>query len=260
MKSFTLQKETNRIVGRVIAVVFWLTIWFVVSLLLHNDIILVSPLAVGKKLMELMLTSSFWATILHSLIRILSGFFLGFVLAFLASFLAYQFKWFEQLMEPAVLVVKSTPVASFIILVLIWTGPNQLAVFIALIMVFPVIYTNLLSGLFEVKKELLEMAKVFELSRWKKFRFLYVPSIAPYCMASLKLGLGLSFKAGIAAEVIGLPTHSIGEMLYEAKIYLMTEELLAWTVAIIVLSLCTEKVILLVANKLFHWNMGGVRQ
>ena len=154
----------------------------------------------------------------------------------------------RELLAPAMAAVKATPVASFIILVLIWVPSRNLSVVISFLMVLPVIYTNVLNGIQDTDGQLLEMAGVFRVSRWKRIRYIYLSSVLPFFRAGCSLGLGLCWKAGVAAEVIGIPQGSIGEKLYEAKVYLETPHLFAWTVVIIILSILFEKVFLFLTD------------
>ena len=134
--------------------------------------------------------------------------------------------------------------ASFIILVLIWVPSRNLSVVISFLMVFPVMYTNLLKGIESTDRNLLEMAQVFRISLPRRIRYIYVSQVLPFFRAGCSVALGLCWKAGIAAEVIGIPEQSIGEMLYNAKIYLNTPDLFAWTVVIVMISLLFEKLFL----------------
>ena len=156
----------------------------------------------------------------------------------------------EILMDPLITVIKATPVASFIILCLIWIPSRNLSVFISFLMVFPVVYTNLLEGLRQTDKQLLEMADSFGAGLGKKVEFVYLSQVMPYAATACKLGLGLCWKAGIAAEVIGIPTGSIGEKLYKSKVYLETPDLFAWTIVIIFVSMTFEKIFLFFLKKI----------
>ena len=166
--------------------------------------------------------------------------------------LAYASFSVEILMEPLITVIKSTPVASFIILCLIWIPSRNLSVFISFLMVFPVVYTNLLEGLKQTDKQLLEMADSFGAGTGKKVEFVYLSQVKPYAATACKLGLGLCWKAGVAAEVIGIPSGSIGEKLYKAKVYLETPDLFAWTIVIILISLTFEKIFMFILQKIIH--------
>ncbi len=117
-------------------------------------------------------------------------------------------------------------------------------------MVLPVIYTNVLQGIDGADPKLLEMASVFRMPFFRKVRYIYIPSVLPALVSAASVSLGFCWKSGIAAEVIGLPTGSIGEKLYEAKLYLMTGELFAWTAVIVLVSVVFEKLVMLLIRKL----------
>ena len=140
--------------------------------------------------------------------------------------------------------VKSIPVASFVILALVWIRTENLSVFISFLMVLPIIYTNTLSGLVATDRELLEMAKVFRISRLKKALYIYSPLVMPFFLSGASIGIAFCWKSGIAAEVIGLPGNSIGENLYRSKILLDTAGLFAWTITMIIISVIYEKTII----------------
>ena len=132
--------------------------------------------------------------------------------------------------------VKAVPVASFIILALVWLDSRSLSFFISALMVFPPVYLNVLEGLRAADTRLLEMAQVFQVPFWRRAWGIYLPQVLPYFRSAAALGAGLCWKAGAAAEVIGLQAGTIGERLYTAKIYLQTPDLFAWTAVIVALS------------------------
>ena len=215
------------------AAAVWLIVWQVVSMRIGQEILLVSPVAVIRKLFELVQTAPFWQSLACSFLRILSG--------VLLAAAAAVFLRIDELLEPFVQTVKSIPVASFIILVLIWVSPENLSVIISLLMVFPVIYTNVRDGIRSMDRKLTEMAELFAIPISYRIRYIYASQILPFFRAGCILALGLCWKSGIAAEVIGLPENTIGENLYNAKIYLNTPDLFAWTLVIVVISVMFER-------------------
>lgn len=229
----------------IISICFWLILWELLSRFIDNTILIVSPVTVGTTLLDMMKTSAFYYELFSSMGRILGGFLGGLLLGVVLATLAYKSMFLSYLLKPIVSVIKSTPVASFIILVLIWVGSSYLVMVIALVTVFPVIYSNVYQGYCQVDKKMLEMGQIFRLSLKKKIRFIYLPSLMPYLLVACNLSLGLCWKAGIAAEVIGIPGGSIGAKLYNAKLYFDTNVVFAWTIVIIVCSVFIEKV--------FHW-------
>lgn len=204
---------------------------------------MVSPVTAIERFLQLMTELTFWKAVLFSAERIVGGFFLGVLGGSLAAVLAYRYEKLEELFYPLICVMKATPVASFIILVLMWVSSDNLSVCIVVIMSFPIMYINTLEGLKQLKEELHEMAEVFQIPKWVRVRWMYTPQILPYVRAGCALGIGMSWKAGVAAEVIGIASGSMGEKLYQAKIYLETADLFAWTMAIISLSYLFEKIL-----------------
>lgn len=242
-------KRKNRI-ANTLAVCFWLCAWQAASVCIGQKLILVSPLEVCGALLALLPTADFWQTAAFSAGRIIGGFLLALALGLALAALAAALRWVEVLLRPLMLTIKSIPVASFIILALMWLrSAGNLAVFISFLMVLPVVYTNTLAGIRETDARLLEMAAVFRVPPAKRVRYLYVPAALPYFRSACTVGLGLCWKSGVAAEVIGLPNGSIGDALYRAKITLSTGELFAWTFVIILLSAGFEKLFLFALDK-----------
>ena len=176
---------------------------------------------------------------------------LAFVLGCVLALLAGRFRIVEILLWPYIMAMKAVPVASFIILCLIWFSYTQLTVFIAFLIAFPVIYSNFLQGMKSTDKNLLEMAELYRVSWGRRFLYIYLPGVKPYIISACSIAVGMAWKAGVAAEVIGVVGDSIGEKLYEAKVYFQNAELLSWTIVIILLSVIGEKLFQLLIRAVF---------
>lgn len=240
MNSITAGKKQVK----VWAVILWLFLWEIVARFIGQEILLVSPVIVLLKFLELIITVEFWQSIAFSFVRIIGGFFLALLAGIILAGFSSVSSTVRELTAPLIAVIKAMPVASFIILLLIWVSSRNLSFIISFLMVLPVVYTNMLEGIRRVDGQLLEMAEVFQVTVFKKFRFIYLSQLLPYFKSACSLSLGLCWKAGVAAEVIGIPDGSIGEKLYEAKVYLQTPDLFAWTLTIVLLSVCFEKIFL----------------
>ena len=226
------------------AVALWLLVWQMAAMAIGSNILLVSPIRVVLRLGELALERGFWLSILHSLVRIGGGFLLGALAGTALALLSARFRWARELLTPLMLAVKSVPVASFIILALVWVSSRHLAVLIVFLMVLPVIYGNALDGIDRLDPKLTEMARVFRIPPLRRALRVYLPQALPGFLTGCRLALGLCWKAGAAAEVIGMPRGSIGERLQQAKVYLDTPDLFAWTVVILILSHVFERLAL----------------
>ena len=230
-------------------IAFWLFLWQIASMIIKNRILLVGPIDTLRALSVLIVSADFWSAIWFSFARISLGFFIAFFVGLLTGTLAYWKPIIDEFLAPPIHFMKSIPVASFVILALIWTGSENLSVFISFLVVYPVIHVNTLAGLASTDMKLLEMAHVFHVPIWRQAMSIYRVSLYPYLASAMKTALGMGFKSGIAAEVIGVPDGSIGEGLYMSKIYLSTAELFAWTLVIICISVLFEKVFLLLLKK-----------
>ncbi len=219
----------------------WVALWQFLSVIVNSEILLASPLSVFKELLVLVQEFYFWQAVFFTILRISAGFILAVVIGISFAVVSSKVKIFKQLIGPLIIIAKSVPVASIIVLVILWVSVENIAVFISLIMVMPVVYTNVLSGINNLNKQLAEMAYVFNVSSFAKIRYITVPQIMPFFESACLVGLGMSFKAGIAAEVIGYTDNSIGGNLYQAKIFLDTPTLFAWTLVIIAVSFLFEK-------------------
>ena len=235
---------------KISAAVFWLLIWQLAAMAMKKSIIFVGPADMLRSLGEQIQKKEFWLSVGNSSFKIMGGFLFAFLCAVLTAAAAFRLKWLKILLEPVVQLAKSVPVASFVVLLLILAGSENLSLFIVFLMVFPIIYVNMVQGLEHVDVQMLEMARVFHMSPWKKFLYIYHPAFLPFLISGSKVALGMSWKSGVAAEIIGVPSHSIGERLYMAKIYLNTDSLFAWTLVIIVLSMAYEKLFLGLLKKL----------
>ena len=236
---------------RTLAVVlFWLLIWQLAAALAGQELLLPSPLRVARELIRLAGGAEFWLTVAQSIRRVLTGIVSAVLLGILLALLTHKSAVLRALLSPVMTLVKSTPVASFIILALVWLGRDVVPPVIAALMVLPVVWANVSQGLDGIDPQLLELAQVCRLPRGRVFRRITLPSVLPHLRAALCSALGLGWKAGVAAEILTVPARSIGKRIYEAKIYLETTELFAWTAAVVLLSLVIERLLLRLVGRI----------
>lgn len=216
---------------------------------IDNKILIAGPIETLKALGKLCVTASFRKTILATIIRIGEGFLIGSTVALILSVISYRITIIEEFISPLVSVIKAVPVVSFIIMILIWSGPS-VAVVISALVVSPIIYINTLQGLKSTPKDLLDMSRVYKVPFVRQILYVYLPSVKPFLTSAFSLAIGMAWKSGIAAELIDQTRGSLGNELYRAKINLLTADLLAWTVAAVILSFISEKLILLLIKRI----------
>lgn len=235
----------------IIATAAALLVWQAAAMALHQPLLLASPWQVALRLTTIWREAGFFASIFTSFSLIALGFILGLLAGILLAIPAARYPLVRVLLKPYVMVIKSVPVASFVILALLWLSSARLSTFISFLMVFPVIYNNVLAGILATDDKLLQMARLYRVPLGRRIRMVYLPQLKPFLLSACSAALGMAWKAGVAAEVIGLPSGTIGEKLYDAKVYLNTVDLFCWTVLIVLLSVLFEKLFLFLLGWVF---------
>lgn len=259
MKNRQNNSKKNNLIKKIGIVLFWILIWQILTACVGNKILLAGPLDTVTAWVANVREEDFIRTCFYSVGRIGLGVLLGFMLGGILGCLGYKFRLLREILSPFMTFLKSVPVAAFAVLLLIWWGAKGLSVAVVLIVVLPLVYTNMVQGLLAADLKMLEMAKVFRVPLRKRFFYIYRPALRPFMDSCLKIALGMSWKSGVAAEVIGTPEFSIGEQMYMSKIYLDTAGLFAWTITLIFLSFLFEKIGLYLWNCLCVWKPGHKR-
>lgn len=247
MQRFTTQSK--QILKGAGVAAFWLAVWQVIALCVHSEILVPTPARVLQTWAGLAVSAGFWQACLYSVLRILGGFLLSCLVGVLLGVVCARLPLFGALFSPILHVIRATPVISFIILALVWIRTDFVPVFISFLMVVPILYAAVQSGLRAVDPALLEMARVFRIKRKTVIESIYLPAVLPILLSQGTVGLGFAWKSGVAAEVICLPLFSIGRQLKTAKSNIDTPAVFAWTATIIFLSLFLEWLLHRLAQK-----------
>ena len=219
------------------ALAFWLIVWQLAAMALgHGGLFLATPGQTLGALAALLPTAGFWRRVLFTAGRILLGFVLAVVTGVALGALSSRWRVARALVEPVMQLIRAMPVASFVILALLWVSGKNLSIVVSFTHVLPVIYAGTLGGIVDTDPQLVEMARVFRLPLIRRLRYIWLPGVFPSFCESCIAAMGMCWKSGVSAEVIGLPDHSVGDALYRAKITLSTPEVFAWTLVIVLLS------------------------
>ena len=207
-----------------------------------KSLLIPAPPEVVRRLAELIVTSAFWRYTGLSLLRITLGLVIGIAAGILIAVLTSRSELLRALLSPAVRVVRATPVASFIILVLLWVANGRVPAVISALVVLPIVWESTTAGLAGVDKSLLEFSRAYRLTRLDTLRHVVLPALLPHLSAAVCTAIGLAWKSGIAAEVLCLPRAGIGTQVYFSKLYLDTPALFAWTLVVVALSMTVERI------------------
>ena len=249
-----LRSKSSEAAKKTAVAAFWLLVWESAARLTANTIILVGPFDAFTRLYELALTANFWLSIQHSLLRVLLGFASSLIIGVVLAILCSANKVINALLMPLINVIKSIPVVSFALLAMMWLSPARLSAFVAFITVLPIIFYNTYKGIENTDLNLLQMAGVFRVGLFKKIRYIYIPSVAPFVISAAESGLGFAWKSAIAAEVISMGArNTIGGSMHMARTFLLTADLFAWTIAIVALSFLMERAFFLLFGRIKKW-------
>ena len=229
---------------KILAIILWLIIWEILFRIVGREILVVSPFNTFLRIIELSQTAVFWRAVYNTIAGVLRGFFYAIIIGSIMAVLTYKFFILKIFFAPFLGIIRATPVASIIILALVWLTVSRIPIFIVFLMVMPIIWTNLEAGLNSIDKNLLEMADIFKIGRLKRIIYIYIASLMPYIVSALTTGLGVAWKTAVGAEVIARPAGTMGRHVYDARIHLQTLDLFAWTICVILLSILLEKIMI----------------
>ena len=222
---------------------FWLAVWVLVAALVAQPLILPGPGAVALALLRLICDAGTWAILAGSGARILGGLALAAVCGGLLAGISVRSRAFARLVAPALSFVKATPVACVVVLLLIWLGSARVSIAAVFLMALPGVYFSLVEGLSQVDKPLEQMFRLHGVRGWRLFCAHTWREVLPFVLSCARAVIGMSWKAGVAAELIGMAVGTVGERIYQAKLLIETADLLAWTVLVVAASWACERVL-----------------
>lgn len=222
---------------------FWLAVWVLVAGLVAQPLILPGPSAVVVALLRLLCDAGTWAILAGSGARILGGLALAAVCGGLLAGISSRSRAFARLVAPALSFVKATPVACVVVLLLIWLGSARVSIAAVFLMALPGVYFSLVEGFTQVDRPLEQMFRLHGVRGWRLFFAHTWREVLPFVLSCARAVIGMSWKAGVAAELIGMAVGTVGERIYQAKLLIETADLLAWTVLVVAASWACERVL-----------------
>jgi len=250
MRSIIRHSFFKRSLLTIIAIVLLFAVWRAAAWYIGAEIILPTPLQTGKELASLMATGNFWVAVGMSALRVLLGFIISMTAGLLVGVAAGYSDVFYRLVRPFLTVIRTIPAISIILLALIWFKTGLVPVFVSLLLGFPIITGNVIEGIRNVDKKLLEMANVYHIPVGKQLRHIYIPSVLPFFTAGASTAVGIAWKVVVTAEVLSQPVHALGTGLQIAKVQLETPRMFAWTITGIAFGALFESVFTLLTKLL----------
>ncbi|HBE78429.1 MAG TPA: hypothetical protein DDW65_11735 [Firmicutes bacterium] len=244
-----------------LAIILVLIGWQLAATLIHMPLILPTPQEALIQIIALVKTADFWHHLGASMGRGILGFTLALFMALLIGTAAGKNDWIEAFSRPLIILMRSTPVMSVIILAMIWFRRDNVPVFVTFLMAFPIVIQNIIEGIRCIDSQLMEMIKTYHVNGWRRLFQFYLPSVVPFLAAGISAGLGITWKVLIAAEVLAYPSWGIGSQMDTARVYLQTDKVFAWTLIVVGLGLIFDYFLDYYLKKPFtSWRKNGNAQ
>ena len=205
-----------------------------------GSLVLPTPLAVAARLPELIATPGTLGALATTAGHALGGLAVGGA-AGLALGVAAGTAWpLGAALRPVVTVLLGVPHIAWVVLALLWFGPQGLApAFTVAVTCLPLLFMGAYHGMRARDPALAEMARVFALSPTLRLAEISLPQIATHVRAALGSATGMSFKVAVMAEVLS-GGAGVGGHIATARAYLETDLVLAWIALTVALLLALE--------------------
>lgn len=237
-----------------VAFLILLGVWQLLAHTLDNTIILPYPKEVGLAMASQLQQEVFYTSILQTMYRILLGFLCAMGIALIFAFLSYFFHWFADLFYPILLLTRSIPNISYILIVLFWFSAQMSVIIISFLILFPTIYATIYQGLYDFPREYQDVMKLYPAPKRIEIKQIYLPYLRSFLFASTISGISLAFKVGIMAEILGQARTGVGRQLNICRLNLDMAGVFAWTIWIIFILFLIERIIAYLQVKTKRFN------
>lgn len=245
-------KSNTSIKPALLSILLLVLLWEVSARLVDKPALFPTLTGLAGGLLELLQSSAFYLALWHTLLRGVIGFILAFMMALGLSAIALHHPFWKSFFHPLVVIIRSVPVISIVLIALLWLSPPHLPAFIALFTMFPVLYQSMLSGLEHTDPKLVEMARVYRKSGLGRFQLIYLPSARKLILSGVATAMGFGWRAVIIGEVLSGPLHGIGTGMKRAQSYIDMTELLSWTILAVLISFAFESLLKQAAKRSNH--------
>jgi ABC-type nitrate/sulfonate/bicarbonate transport system permease component len=220
----------------------------------YGAYVLPPPSSVVTGFRDVLASGEIWTHAGASLARILAGFGAAVVVALLMGLASFLSRAARGVVADVVSILNATSVFVWIVLSIIWFGlSNWAPIFTTFMITLPVVASNVVEGVANVDRRLLEMGEVYRLSGRQKFRAIVVPSTLPYLLAGMRVGFGLALKVSVVAEIFGV-TSGIGYIMNYSREILATHMVFVWALVMILVMTATDKLLFdLASRRLARW-------
>ena len=239
---------------RLISIVLFLTLWQIGARLLGPHY-LPAPAAVVETMIAEARGGALAVNLGVTLARVLGGFSLAMVAGSALGVALGRLPWLDRLVDPWVVILLNTPALVVIMFAYIWGGLNEVSALAAIALnKLPNAVVTLREGARALDPTLDEMAQAFAFSRWRRWRHVVAPQLAPFFAAAARGGLALVWKIVLVVELLGRP-NGVGFKMNEAFQLFDLKLLLAYALPLVALMMLAETFVLRPAEKAANWRL-----
>lgn len=215
--------------------------------------LLPAPSAVLATITQLAASGELFAHIGITLYRVAVGFLLGGAIATVLGALTGYSRLFSDLLDPLLQSLRNIPSLAWVPLFILWMGIGETSkvALIAVGVFFPV-YLNLMSGVQNVDRKLVEVGKAYRLSDFQLVRRVFLPATLPAYLVGLRSGLGLGWMFVVAAEIMG-SSQGLGFLLVDGQTTGRPTIILASILLFAVFGKLTDSALATVGQRLLFW-------
>ncbi|MCD8041266.1 MAG: ABC transporter permease subunit [Clostridia bacterium] len=255
MKKFIKDRKLNIIFSLVAVVAMWL-VWIIAYYTVENDYIIPSFTNTIKSMGGLFISSSFWTAFGYSLLRTAESFVISFVAAALLAVCAICSKAAAAFIRPIMAVIRTLPTMAVIIMLLVWTNAKIAPVIVTILVLFPMIYAQIMAAYGDIDKNLLQMAQVYKVSAKDKIFKIYIPLVSPNILAQSGANISLGIKVMVSSEIMASTYKSLGGLMQSARFYVDIPRLAALTILTVVVGLIFDVCFSQLAHITDKWTKG----
>jgi sulfonate transport system permease protein len=211
------------------------------------------PSKIYAEMAALAVSGELQVHIAATLARVGAGFAFGAIAGTLTGAIAGGSETVRRVIDPSLQALRAVPSIAWVPLFILWLGifeTSKIAL-IAIGVFFPV-YLGVASAIIGIDRKLLEVGRIFRLSRFQTARRILLPAVLPVWLTALRAGLGLGFMFVVAAEIMGA-SEGLGYLLVDGQQMGRPDQIVGAIIAFALLGKLADTLLVLLTRPLLVW-------
>lgn len=211
------------------------------------------PSKIGVTLWELAKTGELLTHATATLLRVAAGFGFGALAGTILGAISGALPVGRALLDPTLQALRAIPSIAWVPLFILWFGIFEASkiILIAAGVFFPV-YLGVAAAILSIDRKIIEVGRVFRLSKLQMARRVLLPAILPSWIVSLRSGLGLGFMFVVAAEIMGA-SEGLGYLLVDGQQLGRPDRIIAAIIAFAILGKLADSLLVFLTRPILAW-------